>query len=137
MITLRTRLRTWTLPRPGQAMVETALILPIFLLVVFAVLDLGRVVFLKAELENAVREGVRAGLVNQPFTAASQTLVRNRVQTQAGLANATVVSGCTPSSCAYGSRLTVSATLPVTLVAGMVPALPSPNITASASVRIE
>lgn len=114
-------------------MVEFALILPILLLIVFGTLDLGRIVYLKAQLENAVREGARLGRVTQPFNDAP---VRTRVQAQAGLANATVVASC-PGGCAYGSTLTVTATLPVSLVVGLVPALPSLTIDASASVRVE
>ena len=120
-------------PRRGQAVIETALVLPIFLLVIFGCLDLGRIVFLKAELENAVREGTRLGMVSQPF---SEPAVRDRITAQPGLANATVSATCS-GACEYGSTVTVTATLPVAVVAGLVPALPSPNLTASASVRIE
>jgi hypothetical protein len=62
--------------------------------------------------------------------------VRNRIQAQTGLANATVVASC-PGGCAYGKTLTVTATLPAKIVVGLVPALPAVNIRASASVRIE
>jgi Flp pilus assembly protein TadG len=133
MISLRDRLRAIARPRRGQAMLETALVLPIFLLLVFIVLDLGRIVFLKAELENAVREGARLGRVIQPF---DETPVQERVTAQAGLASATVDATCS-GACDYGSTITVTATLPVSLVAGLVPALPGANLTASASVRIE
>lgn len=138
MSAVRERVRRLARPRRGQAMVEFALILPIFLLVVFGTLDLGRIVFLKTELENAVREGARVGQVTVPFSDAS---VRTRIQAQPGLANATVVASCVggigDDGCGYESTVTVTATLPVQIVAGLVPALPSPNLTASASVRIE
>jgi Flp pilus assembly protein TadG len=114
-------------------MIEFALILPILLLIVFGTLDIGRIVFLKAQLENAVREGARVGRVMPEFSDAP---VRTRIQAQTGLANATVVASC-PGGCAYGSTLTVTATLPVSVVVGLVPALPSLTIGASASVRIE
>jgi Flp pilus assembly protein TadG len=133
MNAMRARIQRLARPRRGQSMVETALILPIFLMIVLATLDIGRIVFLKAELENAVREGARVGLVSQPF---SQTAVRDRIQAQPGLANATVNASCS-GACEYGSTVTVTATLPVSIVVGLVPALPSPTIGASASVRIE
>jgi Flp pilus assembly protein TadG len=129
-----TRFRSLSRPHRGQAMLETALVLPIFLLVVFGIFEVGRFVFLKAELENAVREGARLGLVTQPF---DEQDVRDRVQQQTGLANATVTPTCDDDPCDYGSTITVEATLPVTVVAGLVPALPSASLTASASVRIE
>jgi Flp pilus assembly protein TadG len=128
-----TRLRQVVRPRRGQSIVEAAFILPIFLLVVFATLDLGRIVFLKSELENAAREGARVGLVSQPF---SESAVRDRIRAQPGLASATVSASCS-ASCVYGSTVTVTATLPVSVVVGLVPALPSLTIRASASVRVE
>jgi Flp pilus assembly protein TadG len=131
---LRAGSRGLTRPRRGQSMIEFALVLPIFLLIVFGLFDIGRIVFLKVELENAVREGARTGRVLDPF---NQTTVQNRVKAQPGLANATVSATCNTSGCPYGSRLTVTATLPVQVLVGLVPALPSPNLTASASVRIE
>lgn len=132
------RRRAAARPRRGQSMVETALVLPIFLLGVFIVLDLGRVVFLKAQLENGVREGARVGLVtwSSEDNSIDEAAVRTRVQEQTGLGNATVDPLCS-DDCSYGKTITVTATLPVTLAAGLVPALPSPNLTAAASVRIE
>jgi hypothetical protein len=47
----------------GQTLVEFALVLPIFLLVVFAVIDGGRYIFLSSALSNAAREGARLGSV--------------------------------------------------------------------------
>jgi Flp pilus assembly protein TadG len=49
----------------GQSLVEFALVLPIFLLLFFAVVDLGSAVFTFNSLTNAAREGVRLAIVNQ------------------------------------------------------------------------
>jgi len=43
----------------GQTLVEFALVLPIFLLVVFGLLDVGRLVFTNSALSQAAREGAR------------------------------------------------------------------------------
>ena len=51
--------------RRGQAMVEFALVIPIFLLIFVALFDLGRAVFAYNTLTNAAREGVRLAIVNQ------------------------------------------------------------------------
>jgi Flp pilus assembly protein TadG len=122
-------------------MIEFALILPIILLIVLGTLDIGRIVFLKAQLENATREGARVGRVAtaQPtFTVPNmEAAVEAKVKEQTGLSTATVATNCAPASCAYQSILTVTATLPVSIVVGLVPALPSLTINASASVRIE
>ena len=53
----------------GQALMEFALVIPIFLLVVVALFDMGRAVFAYNTLTNAAREGARMAIVNQyqPF----------------------------------------------------------------------
>ena len=43
----------------GQSLVEFAVVLPIFLLVVCGLFDLGRAVFVYSSLTNAAREGAR------------------------------------------------------------------------------
>jgi len=47
----------------GQGLVEFALVVPIFLLILFGVLDLGRYVFLDSVLSQAAREAARVGAV--------------------------------------------------------------------------
>jgi TadE-like protein len=49
-------------------MVEFALIIPIFLLFVFGILDLGRAVYAYHTLNNAAREGARVAVVDQTLT---------------------------------------------------------------------
>jgi Flp pilus assembly protein TadG len=46
-------------PRQGQGLVEFALLLPILVLVVFGVLELGRAFFAFIAITNAAREGAR------------------------------------------------------------------------------
>lgn len=53
----------------GQTLVEFALILPIFVLVLVGIFDLGRAVYVFNTLNNAAREAVRVGIVNQNCTA--------------------------------------------------------------------
>jgi hypothetical protein len=49
----------------GQAMAEFALVLPVFVLVLVALFDMGRAVFAWNTLTNAAREGARLAIVNQ------------------------------------------------------------------------
>jgi Flp pilus assembly protein TadG len=51
--------------RGGQALVEFALVLPVFLLIVFGVIDAGRLIFTYNEVSNAARAGARVAIVNQ------------------------------------------------------------------------
>ena len=48
---------------PGQELLEYAITLPILLLIVFGIFDLGRVVYYASALQNAAREGARYGVV--------------------------------------------------------------------------
>lgn len=47
----------------GQTLVEFALVLPIFMLVLFGLIDMGRYVFMNSALSQAAREGARVGAV--------------------------------------------------------------------------
>jgi hypothetical protein len=50
--------------RPGAALVETAAILVVFLMVLFGVFEYCRLVFVQQLVENAAREGARFAIVN-------------------------------------------------------------------------
>jgi Flp pilus assembly protein TadG len=78
---LRTRART-----RGQALVEFALVFPVALILILAIFDVGRLVFVYNGLANAAREGARLAIVNQ-----DKALVGQRVEEIAfgsGLSNA-------------------------------------------------
>ena len=49
----------------GQSLVETALILPWFFLIIFGLVDLGRGVYAYNTVANAARSGARVAAVNQ------------------------------------------------------------------------
>jgi Flp pilus assembly protein TadG len=49
----------------GQALVEFALVIPIFVLLLMGIFDLGRAVYAFNTISNAAREGVRVAIVNQ------------------------------------------------------------------------
>jgi hypothetical protein len=48
---------------PGQALVEFALVIPFFLLVLFGIIDMSRFVYDSNALNEAAREGARQGTV--------------------------------------------------------------------------
>jgi hypothetical protein len=68
----------------GQSLVEFAVVLPIFLIVVCGLFDLGRAVFAYTSLTNAAREGARLAIVNQ-----DATLIRQRAFGQSAAVNTT------------------------------------------------
>jgi Flp pilus assembly protein TadG len=60
----RPTLRSHRRRSPGQALVEFALVAPIFFLVLFAIVEAGRFVFYYEVLHNATREGARYAIVH-------------------------------------------------------------------------
>ena len=59
----------------GQALVEFALVVPLFLLVVLGLFDMGRAVFYYSTISNAAREAVRLGIVDQNTSKIQQEAV--------------------------------------------------------------
>lgn len=62
----------------GQDLLEYALALPIVLLVLMSVLDLGRVVYVYSSLHNSVREGARYGTIYPTDSAGIEAVVRDK-----------------------------------------------------------
>lgn len=69
----------------GQALAEFALVFPILVLIVVAIFDLGRIVFVYNSLTNGVREGARLAIVNQ-----DRPRIEARVRSQVFAATPTV-----------------------------------------------
>ena len=113
----------------GQSVVEIALILPVFLLCVLGMLDLGRAVYSHTVLSNAVREGCRAAIVT---TNTSQTVIQ-KVQSAAvavtlPAGNITITGARTP-----GTTVTVSAFVVYTPITPIIQGIVRNPITLSAS----
>ena len=53
----------------GQGLVEFALVFPVFILLLFGILDLGRAVYAYNTIGDAAREGARVAIVNQIETS--------------------------------------------------------------------
>jgi hypothetical protein len=47
----------------GQTLVEYAIIVPIFLLILLMLVDMGQIVFYYSSMQNAAREGARYGII--------------------------------------------------------------------------
>jgi hypothetical protein len=80
----------------GQSLVETALLLPVFVLVLIVIFDLGRAVYAYSTIGNAARTGGRVAIVNQ-----LPAEIRERVIAQSvalGLTDADVSICYEPSS---------------------------------------
>jgi len=52
----------------GQALVEFALVFPVLLLLIFGIIDAGRLIYTYNTVANAARDGARVAIVNQSTT---------------------------------------------------------------------
>lgn len=106
----------------GAAAVEAALVLPIILLLVFGIIDFGRMINAQIKVTEAAREGARALALDDPL--ASGDLVNNRVSTIMG--NPTSVPSGDKTTCLEGSAAEVTVrhsftfVTPITALAGLV-----------------
>lgn len=60
----------------GQDLLEYALALPIVLILLMSILDLGRVVYVYSALHNSVRDGARYGIISPGDAAGIEAVVR-------------------------------------------------------------
>lgn len=119
----------------GQALVETALVLPLLLLLIVGLFDVGRAIWLSNTLASAVREGTRYGIVHGAQSGAptgpgsasytppdTDTLITARVRTYAtGVPSTlTVLSTWPDGNANRGSRIVVTATFPFTPILSQV-----------------
>lgn len=99
----------------GQALVEFALAVPVIFLLLVALFDVGRIVFINNEIAEAAREGARWGAVQGRAATASEE-VSDTVLDRIAVAPAPVIQlGCANPSggpaagdCRSGNLLTVS-----------------------------
>lgn len=71
--------------RNGQSLVEFALVLPLLLILTFGIIEFGLIMYNKAVITNASREGARIGIVAQDRSniAAIQTQITTTVTSYA------------------------------------------------------
>ena len=128
--------------RRGAAVVEFAFVAPLFVMLVFGMIEFGRVVMVQQLLTNATREGARVGVLND----ATIDEVKSRVVTY--LSNSTITVATSDVSVVYandpslpdsGESVTVSVSVPFSQVSW----LPSPmflsgyTLSASSGMRRE
>jgi len=102
----------------GQALVELGLILPLLVILTFGIIEFGLIMFDKAVITNASREGARIGIVAQDRSdiSAIQTQIQNTVRNYAEAhlitfgdrATALQIPTPTFSGTTFGSNLTVT-----------------------------
>jgi Flp pilus assembly protein TadG len=85
-------------PDAGVALIETAFVLPILLILVIGVLDFGRAFHTKSLLDQAAREGARLAVITTPDPGLVTARV-NALLAPAGItATSVTVDGPTPGT---------------------------------------
>jgi Flp pilus assembly protein TadG len=104
----------------GQALAEFALAIPIFILLVFGLIDIGRLVYVNNAISQAAREGARYGSVQgRSGTAAARTDVGNHTLSLMAAVPQPVVAvscergGSTVTACRTNDVLVVNVSSPV------------------------
>jgi Flp pilus assembly protein TadG len=112
--------------RRGAAAVEFAIVAPVFFLLVFGMIEFGRMVMVQQILTNASREGARTAVLDGSTT----TDVTNNVITNMGDANITIdatnitLNPANPAAANYGDPVTVTVHVPFSQVSW----LPAPML---------
>jgi Flp pilus assembly protein TadG len=78
----------------GQALVEFSLVFPLFMLLVFGLVDLGRLVYANNALGEAAREGARWGSVQARSALALDAIETHTVDNVAGIGGVTATATC-------------------------------------------
>ena len=134
---MRLRQVRWRRPVRGQSLVETAIVLPAFLLLVLGVLEGGLIVFRIATMSHAVHEGARkAALPGTPSIASVQATVLNAASFVAAPDITVQVSGSTTiyADRKTGDRIKVTAKYVYSPISSMV--LNSATITLTRQAEI-
>ena len=107
--------RGWPRWERGSALVETALVLPLLLLLAFGVIGVGRVVQAQMGVSAVAREAARAGaLANSPAEATARGLARGeQVATGYRLTNGSLELTVVPDSLARGAPVRARASYEV------------------------
>ena len=117
-------------------MTEFAIVLPVLLLVVFAILQLGIVFHHYVTLTDAVRAGVRQGAVSRHLSSGREAAVEDRVRDSAVNLDQDELDVDVSSDWEQGADVTVTATYPYDInLLGFVVA--SGDLTSTATERVE
>ncbi|MBC8355328.1 MAG: pilus assembly protein [Planctomycetes bacterium] len=124
----------------GAAAVEFAVVAPIFILLLFGMIEYGRMVMVQQMLTNATREGARRAVLDGTTVTNVKTTVQDYLTSgNITVNNNEITVSPDPSTAAFGDPVTVSMTVPFSRVSW----LPAPmflgnaNMSASSVMRRE
>lgn len=99
--------------RRGATLVEFALVVPIFFLFFFGLVDIGRGFMVQALLQNAARQGCRVGSLQGKTNSDVTTTVDNALTNSGVTGYTTTVTPNNLASANAGDQVTVAVSVPV------------------------
>jgi Flp pilus assembly protein TadG len=108
---LNRRIKRKNRSRRGAALVEFALVAPIFLLFVVGSIELGRAIVVQEALTNASREGARVGTLDGSLTTDVDSAVNSYLSGMSISGATTTVSPTNPGTSPAGTQVTVSVSI--------------------------
>ncbi|RCS54241.1 pilus assembly protein [Bremerella cremea] len=116
--------RLFRLNRSGAAVVEFAIVAPLFILLIFGMIEYGRMVMVQQVITNASREGARRAVLDGATTSTAVAAVNEFLDTAAVNSGSVevIVSPDPPENAGYGGAVTVTVSVPFSKVSW----LPSP-----------
>ncbi|MGB9690018.1 TadE/TadG family type IV pilus assembly protein [Thermogutta sp.] len=115
----------------GVAVVEFAVVAPIFFLLILGLIEFGRMVMVQQVITNASREGARRAIIQGVTTAEVISVVQDYLAS-GGIRSATVTVTPDPiDSAGYGEPVTVTVSVPFRQVSW----LPSPMFLGGVELR--
>lgn len=116
--------------KQGQALVEFSLVFPLMLLLIFGLIDLGRLVYANNALSEAAREGARYGSVQARSAADISGIEAYTVNQVAGIGGVTATATCirpgtVVRACGPSDTLEVEAKVQVSMITPIIAQLMS------------
>lgn len=126
--------------RCGAAVVEFALVAPVFFLLVFGMIEFGRMVMVQQIITNASREGARIAVLDGTTAAEVRTTITNYLQNSRIQGATITIDPPEPGTAGYGAPVSVTVQVPFAQVSW----LPAPffigaetNLSATTVMRRE
>jgi Flp pilus assembly protein TadG len=107
--------------RRGAAIVEFAIVAPLFFMLILGIIEFGRMVMVQQIITNAAREGARVGVLSNATTSQVDSAVSNYLSAVSISGQSVSVTPDPPSTATPGSLVTVSVSIPFSQVSWMTP----------------
>ncbi len=104
--------------RQGAAAVEFAVVAPVFLLMIFGMIEVGRAIMVQQILTNASREGARLAVLDSQTALAPEVTakVTSYLQNSAITGATVTINPSEPTTAGYGEPVTVTVSVPYSSV---------------------